>query len=382
MRPYTYLDYNATHPVKPAVRQAMLEAMEFPSNASSIHRLGQQARHAVEHARTEVAALIGAEPAGIVFTAGATESNATVLNGLPDRILLASAIEHPSVRNGRGELLTIPVGTNGIVDLDDLDRMLAAAAKPALVSLMLVNNETGVIQPVAEAAAIAHRHGALIHSDAAQAPGRIPLDVGRLSVDLLTFSAHKMGGPQGIGALYIREGVSVVPLLRGGGQEGRRRAGTENVAAIVGFGVAARLAMEDPGLGARMAALRDELEARLLVIAADIAIYGREAPRVGNTSCFGAPGLPAETVLIALDLAGIAVSSGSACASGAVEPSPVLLAMGVPEAAARETIRVSLGWNSTRADIDAFIKTWADVHRRAKSSMSSASRLSKQELSV
>jgi cysteine desulfurase len=382
MRPYTYLDYNATHPVKPAVRQAMVDAMEFPSNASSVHRLGQQARHAVERARAEVAAMIGAEAAEIVFTAGATESNATVLNGIPGRILLASAIEHPSVRNGRPELETVPVRATGLVDLDALDRMLAAVAKPALVSLMLVNNETGVIQPVAEAAAIAHRHGALIHSDAAQAPGRIPVDVRTLDVDLLTFSAHKMGGPQGIGALYIREGVSVAPLLRGGGQELRRRAGTENVAAIAGFGVAARLAVEDPGLGVRLAALRDELEARLLVIAPNIAIYGREAPRVGNTCCFGVPGLPAETLLIALDLAGIAVSSGSACASGAVEPSPVLLAMGVCEAAAREAIRVSLGWNSTRADLDMFVEIWADVHRRTKSSMSSPSRLLKQESSV
>jgi cysteine desulfurase len=378
MRPHIYLDCNATQPVKPAVREAMLDALEFPSNASSVHRLGQQARHVVERARAEVAALIGAAASEILFTASATEANATTLNGLAGRTLLVSAIEHPSVLKARLHLLTIPVLDTGVVDLNALDRMLAALGEPALVSLMLVNNETGVIQPVAEAAAIAHKHGALIHSDAAQAPGRVPVDVAALDVDLLTLSAHKMGGPQGAGALYVRDGIALEPLLRGGGQEKRRRAGTENVAAISGFGVAARLASEDPALDA----LRDEMEAQLLGIAPDLAIHGRDAPRVGNTSCFGAPGLAAETLLIALDLAGIAVSSGAACSSGAVEPSPVLLAMGVPEAAAREAIRVSLGWETTRADIDRLVETWVDVHRRAKSSMSSPKGLSKQELSV
>jgi cysteine desulfurase len=378
MRPHIYLDYNATQPVKPAVREAMLDALEFPSNASSVHRLGQQARHAVERARAEVAGLIGASTGEILFTSSATEANATALNGIADRILLVSAIEHPSVLKARPYLLTVPVQETGVVDLAALDQMLAGLGEPALVSLMLVNNETGVIQPVAETAAIAHKHGALIHSDAAQAPGRIPVDVRALDVDLLTLSAHKMGGPQGAGALYIRDGIALEPLLRGGGQEKRRRAGTENVAAISGFGVATRSAGEDPALST----LRDAMEARLLAIAPDLAIHGRDAPRVGNTSCFGAPGLLAETLLIALDLAGIAVSSGAACSSGAVEPSPVLLAMGVPEAAAREAIRVSLGWETTHADIDRLVETWADVHRRAKSSMSSPKGLSKQELSV
>lgn len=382
MRPHIYLDYNATQPVKPAVREAMFDALEFPSNASSVHRLGQQARHAVERARAEVAALIGAGTSEILFTSSATEANATALGGIADRILLVSAIEHPSVLRARPHRLTIPVQENGIVDLAALDRMLTALAEPALVSVMLVNNETGVIQPVAEAARIAHAHGALIHSDAAQAPGRINVDVRSLDVDLLTLSAHKMGGPQGAGALYIRDGIALEPLLRGGGQEKRRRAGTENVAAISGFGVAAWLVAEDADLDARLAALRDEMEMKLSAVAPDLVIYGRDAPRVGNTSCFGAPGLLAETLLIALDLAGIAVSSGAACSSGAVEPSPVLLAMGVAETAAREAIRVSLGWQTVRADIDRLVEIWADVHRRAKSSMSSPTAISKQELSV
>ncbi len=382
MRPHIYLDYNATQPIKPAAREAMLDALEFPSNASSVHRLGQQARHAVERARAEVAGLIGAAAGEILFTSSATEANATALTGIADRILLVSAIEHPSVLKARKHVLAVPVRETGIVDLAALDRMLTALGEPAQVSLMLVNNETGIIQPVAEAAAIAHTHNALIHCDAAQAPGRIPVDVHALDVDLLTLSAHKMGGPQGAGALYIRDGLALNPLLRGGGQERRRRAGTENVAAISGFGVAAWLIGEDPGLDARLTVLRDEMEARLLSIAPNLAVHGHDAPRVGNTSCFGAPGLLAETLLIALDLAGIAVSAGAACSSGAVEPSPVLLAMGVPETAAREAIRVSLGWQTTRADIDRLVETWADVHRRTKSSMSSPKGLSKQELSV
>jgi cysteine desulfurase len=382
MRPPIYLDYNATQPVKPAVRAAMLDSLEFPSNASSVHWLGQQARHAVERARGEVATLIGAETAEILFTSSATEANATALNGIAGRIVLASAIEHPSVLNARQQHLTVPVRENGVVDLGAMDRMLTALGEPALVSLMLVNNETGVIQPVAEAAAIAHGHGALMHSDAAQAPGRIRVDVRALGVDLLTLSAHKIGGPQGAGALYIRDGLTLEPLLRGGGQERRRRAGTENVAAIAGFGVAARLVDDDPGLDARLADLRDAMEARLRVIAPDLRVHGRDAPRVGNTSCFGASGLLAETLLIALDLAGIAVSSGAACSSGAVEPSPVLLAMGLPEAAGREAIRVSLGWDTTAKDIDRLVDVWADVHRRTKSSMSSPKGLSQQELSL
>ncbi len=367
MRPSAYLDYNATQPVRPAVRDAMIEMLAGPTNASSVHRLGQKARARVEQARVSVAALIGAEPGEILFTSGATEANATALGGSGLAHLLVSAVEHPSVRGFPG-MSAVPVDGNGVIDLAALDRTLAEVGEPALVSLMLANNETGVIQPVAEAARIVHAHGGLLHSDAAQAPGRIPVDVRALDVDLMTLSAHKMGGPQGAGALYIRHGLTIAPLLRGGGQEKRRRGGTENVAAIVGFGVAADLAGDGPDLKA----LRDDLEARLTQLAPDLTVHGALAPRLGHTSCFGSPGLTAETALVALDPDGIAVSSGAACSSGAVEPSPVLLAMGVPEAAAREAIRVSLGWATTAEEVDHLVESWSIVYRRTKAASSKA----------
>jgi cysteine desulfurase len=371
MRPSVYLDYNATQPIRPAVRDAMIDILAGPTNASSIHGFGQRARTRVEQARASVAALIGARPAEILFTSGATEANATALGGTGLKRIVVSAIEHPSVRTATNAMV-LPVDGNGLTDLDSLDRLLAGIGEPALVSIMLANNETGAIQPVAEAARIVHAHGGLLHSDAAQAPGRTPVDVMGLDVDLLTLSAHKMGGPQGAGALYIRDGLDLTPLLRGGGQEKRRRGGTENVAAIAGFGIAAALAADSPDL----TGLRDAMEARLAQAAPDITIHGALAPRIGNTSCFGVPGLLAETALIALDLAGIAVSSGAACSSGAVEPSPVLLAMGVPEAAAREAIRVSLGWATTPDEIDHLVESWTIVYRRTKAV------LSKQELSI
>jgi cysteine desulfurase len=376
MRPLTYLDYNATQPIKPAVRDAMIDILAGPTNASSIHGFGQRARGRMEQARAGVAALIGAKPAEILFTSGATEANATALGGTALRRIIVSAIEHPSVRTAT-DAAVLPVNGNGLLDLDGLDRMLAEIGEPALVSIMLANNETGVIQPVADAARIVHAHGGLLHSDAAQAPGRIPVDVVTLGVDLLTLSAHKMGGPQGAGALYIRDGLNLTPLLRGGGQEKRRRGGTENVAAIVGFGIAADLAADNPDL----TEMRDAMEARLAKAAPEITIHGALAARLGNTSCFGVHGLLAETALIALDLAGVAVSSGAACSSGAVEPSPVLLAMGVPDATAREAIRVSLGWATTPDEIDHLVESWTIVYRRTKAASSrTKAAVSKQEL--
>jgi cysteine desulfurase len=363
MRRSIYLDYNATQPIKPAALDAMVAAMSAPANASSIHRLGQSARHAVETARIDVAALIGADRGEILFTAGATEANATALRG---RAVFVSAVEHPSVREADPLARIVPVDPDGIIDLAALDRLLAQCDAPALVSLMLVNNETGVIQPVGEAARLAHAHGALMHSDASQAPGRIAVDVKALGVDLLTLSGHKIGGPQGVGALYIRDGVAIAPLLCGGGQENRRRAGTENVAAIVGFAVAARLAAEDLAATLQIAGLRDLMEAQLRSIAPDLAVHGAGAKRVGNTSCLGAPGLSAETALIALDLAGIAVSSGAACSTGSVEPSRVLRAMGVGDKTAREAIRVSLGWATKPSDVQHLVESWSIVYRRAR----------------
>jgi cysteine desulfurase len=370
MRHPIYLDYNATQPVRPEVRDALVEMLVEPTNASSVHRFGQRARVCVEQARSEVAALIGASADAIIFTSGATEANTTALVGTTLRHVIVSAIEHPSVRNAVAIPNVVPVDANGLLDLIALDRMLSQLDGPGLVSLMLANNETGVIQPVAEAAAITHAHGGLLHSDATQAPGRIAVDVHQLDVDFLTLSAHKLGGSQGAGALYVRDGISLNPLFRGGGQESRRRGGTENVAAIVGFGVAARLAGDGGRLAARLTDLRNRMEAKLAAIAPEIVVHGAGAMRLANTSCFGVSGLSAETALIGLDLAGIAVSSGAACSSGAVEPSPVLLAMGVPEATAREAIRVSLGWMTQSSDIDHLVESWAIVYRRAKATRS------------
>ena len=367
-----YLDYNATQPIRPEAREAMLAALAEPSNASSIHRHGQEARRIVEQARSEVAGLIGADPGEIIFTAGATEANATALGGLAVDRILVSTIEHPSVAKAVPDALRLPVDRHGIVDLGTLEECLGRIRGSALVSLMLVNNETGVIQPVEEASRIVHAHGGFLHSDAAQAAGRIPIDVGRLGVDLLTVSSHKIGGPQGAGALYVRDGGALEPLLRGGNQEGRRRAGTENVSAIAGLGAAARLALSDLAGADAFASLRDRVETRLRSVAPDLVIHGAERPRIANTSCFGAPGLLAETAVIALDLAEISVSSGAACSSGAVEPSPVLLAMGVPEDVAREAIRVSFGWATEPEDLDRLVESWSLVYRRTRAAAASA----------
>ncbi|NBC34213.1 MAG: aminotransferase class V-fold PLP-dependent enzyme [Alphaproteobacteria bacterium] len=359
-----YLDYNARAPLRASARAAMTAAVELSGNPSSVHRDGRAARRLVEEARASVATLCGIRPTQIVFTSGGTEANATVLRGLADgRRILVSAVEHDSVRVARGAE-TVPVNADGRIDLDALDRLLSEDPRPALVAVMAVNNETGVIQPVAEAASLARRHGALLHCDAVQAPGRIALDSFVAAADTLTLSAHKIGGPPGCGALVVRETVPVPPLLAGGGQEQRRRAGTENLIGIAGFGAACRSVLDDPGESARVAALRDHLEATLRAVDADVAIYGAGAPRVGNTACLGMNGVSSETQVMHFDLAGIAVSAGAACSSGKVQASPVLRAMGVALPQAGEAIRVSLGWDSTSADVDAFVGAWKTLNDR------------------
>ncbi|MBW8726102.1 MAG: cysteine desulfurase [Inquilinus limosus] len=357
-----YLDHNATAPLRLEAREAMLAALGSVGNPSSVHRFGREARRVVETGRARVAALAGVAPAQIVFTGGATEANALALTGLGRRRVLVSAIEHDSALAWATD--RIPVGGDGRVDLDALERMLAAGAEPAIVSIMAVNNEIGVIQPVAEAAAIARRHGALVHCDAVQAAGRIALPAVGAEVDALSLSAHKLGGPQGIGALALRDGLPLAPLLRGGAQEGRRRAGTENVAGIAGFGAAAA-AVADRAEMPRIAALRDELEQRLTAEGA--VVLGAGAPRVANTSCVAMPGVAAETQVAALDLAGVAVSAGSACSSGKVRRSHVLEAMGLPADLAEGAIRISLGPGTDAAAIDRCIAAWADLAHRRRS---------------
>ena len=357
-----YLDYNAGAAARPEVVAAMVEALAVAGNPSSVHGPGREARRRVERARSQVAHLVGARPEGVVFTSGGTEANALALNG--HSAVLVSDIEHSSVLQNAPGALRIPVGSDGRADLAALEALLAAH-KPSLVSLMLANNETGVIQPVAEAACLAHAAGALLHCDAAQAPGRLRLDMADLGVDLLTLSAHKMGGPAGVGALVLADpGLALAPFLLGGGQERRLRAGSENTAGIVGFGLACELAeeMDEETLGMRN--MRDALEAEALRRVPEAVVVGRDSPRLPNTSCLALPGVPAAVQVMALDLAGVAVSAGSACSSGKVAASHVLAAMGLDPAIAGSAVRVSLGADSRSAHVEMFLAAWVDLARR------------------
>jgi cysteine desulfurase len=364
-----YLDWNATTPLRTEARQAMQAAWEVSGNPSSVHAEGRRARRLVEEARATIAAAVGASPRNLVFTSGGTEANALALtpglrrgSGLPVERLLVSAIEHASVLSGgrfsAEAIERIGVDRSGLLDLDRL-RALLADGRPALVSVMLANNETGAIQPVREAADIIHQAGGLLHVDAIQAFAKIPLDINALGADLATFSAHKIGGPKGVGALILADDVvGLEPVLRGGGQELGRRAGTENVAGIAGFGAAAKAAMSTLECDAtRLKALRSELESGLRRTPGLI-VFAGEVPRLPNTVLFTIPGLRAETAVIGFDLAGIAVSSGSACSSGKVQPSHVLEAMGFSPDLAQGAVRLSLGWSTSSQDIDRCLEAW------------------------
>jgi cysteine desulfurase len=372
----TYLDWNATAPLRPQARAAVVAALDALGNPSSVHREGRAARGLVELARQQVASLVGAQPRDVVFTSGATEANMLALTPAyepspahPRRCgrLLVSAIEHPSVRSGgrfpAGTIEEIGVTADGLIDLAALARRLAGLAEtPPLVSVMAANNETGAIQPIPELAAMVHDAGGLLHVDAVQTVGRIRADINEMGADLLSISAHKLGGPMGIGALVRRAGSSAIlePHIKGGGQERGARAGTENVAGIAGFGAAAAAAgasMADDG--PRMRALRDRLESGLE--RGPVVIFGAGAERLPNTTLLAAPGLKAEIALIKLDLAGFAVSSGSACSSGKVTASHVLAAMGVAPELAAGAIRVSIGPTTTENEVDSFIETWRTV---------------------
>ena len=376
MNQRSYLDYNATTPLRDEVRAAVVDALSLTGNPSSVHEEGRRARAAIEAAREKVALLVGARPEDVIFTSGGTEANALALTQGGDGVCrFVSAIEHPSVLAAVPEATRIQVTSDGVIDLEKLETALQdphLEGKRPFVSLMAANNETGAIQPVAETAKIVKGAKGLLHSDAVQASGRIRLDLGALGADMLSLSAHKIGGPKGVAALVVREGVTVEPLIKGGGQERRRRAGTENVPGIVGFGVAAELAAADLARLGEIAALRDELEARVLAIAHDALVLSARVPRLANTSCIAVPGAKAETLVIGLDLAGVAVSSGSACSSGKVEASHVLAAMGVAPEIARGAIRVSLGFESKRDDIEAFLKAFGELIERLKTGRKAA----------
>ncbi|WP_019903786.1 cysteine desulfurase family protein [Methylobacterium sp. 77] len=362
-----YLDHNATSPVRPEVAAAVARALELPGNPSSIHREGRAAKAALEAARDHLATLVGAGRGRIVFTSGGTEAANAVLSGALTKVghpaptrLLMSATEHPCVAAGHrfssGAVEIVPVDGAGVLDLSALERSLDRLSDEAvLISVHAANNETGVIQPLAEIVALARAHGrALVHSDAVQAVGKMPLDFEGLGLDALTLSGHKFAAPKGTGAIVLAEGVTLEQaFLRGGGQEARQRCGTENLPGLVGLGEAARIAMAQ--LAGNDAGLRDAVEATLLRIAPDAVVFGSRAPRLPNTLCFAVPGLDAATALMALDLAGIAISSGSACSSGKVSRSPVLAAMGVSPALAAGALRVSFGWNSTESDGSRFL---------------------------
>ncbi|WP_370154993.1 cysteine desulfurase family protein [Ferrovibrio sp.] len=369
-----YLDYNATAPLRPVAREALLAALAAPANPSSVHGFGRAARKIAESARESVAALAGAAPKRVVFTSGGTEANNLALRLAIRQAgvtrLVVAAIEHDSVlRPARAAglpLVEVPAGPDGIVDPAAIVAALDGGEGPALVCLMLANNETGAVQPVAEVTRLAHARGALVLCDAVQAAGKIPLDLAALGCDFLTLSAHKLGGAAGTGALVCRDDWTPAPLLLGGGQELGQRAGTENLSGIAAFGAAADAARA--GLAAeaaRLAGLRNRLQGLLTAACPAAPVHAGHAERLPNTLCIGMPGVPAETQVMALDLAGVAVSAGSACSSGKVTPSHVLTAMGLPDQAAREALRFSLGWASTAADVERAAAAWIALQGRS-----------------
>ncbi|MGH6912264.1 MAG: cysteine desulfurase family protein [Geminicoccales bacterium] len=364
----TYLDYNASAPMSDAVIDAMTAAARLRGNPSSVHGYGRTARAAIENARGEVAAAVGARPEQVVFTSGATEANAMALRCCGRRRVLVSAVEHDSVLNAVEEAERVPVDADGVVDTGRLRSMLSADGSDVVVSVMLANNETGVVQPLDMVAAVAAETGALVHCDAVQGPGRIPVDFHALGVDFLSLSAHKLGGPKGVGALILRREGTIAAGTRGGGQERGLRGGTENLTGIVGFGAAALALSAARARADAVGRLRDELETRVRGVAPDAVVFGAGARRLPNTACIGLPGVGSEAQVMALDLAGIAISAGSACSSGKIKASHVLKAMGVADSLASCAIRVSLGPETGAADIEAFMTAWRKLATRSRRS--------------
>lgn len=362
-----YMDHNATSPTRPEAVDAAVRAMAVGGNPSAVHGPGRQARRIVEDAREQVRAAINApKSAQVVFTASGTEANTIALQGCGRAKLFAGATEHSAVLLARDadDIQRIPVDGNGLIDPFQLDEMFAGGGDDVVVSVMLANNETGVLQQIEGIAHIAHRYDALVHCDAVQALGKIDVDFQSLGVDMMSLSAHKIAGPMGVGALIATKDVMLTPINRGGGQEGGVRGGTENLPGIAGFGVAAELAVAELADMERIRALRDDLEARILNIAPDALVIAAHADRLPNTSFIAMPNVPADSQIMAFDLAGICVSAGSACASGKTKTSGVLAAMGVTPAIAATAVRVSLGHTTTEDDIESFISAWNDLYQR------------------
>ena len=368
-----YLDHNATSPVRPEVRDAVVAAMADPANASSVHGEGRAARRLVEDARQALAEVLDADARDVTFVSSGTEANVTALtphwtiDGQPVDFtrLFVSASEHASVlcggRFAKDAVERIPIGADGIVDPNALRRLLSSQPGPVLVSVMAANNETGVLQPIAEISAIVHEFGGYLHCDAVQSLGKSVFSLSASGADAVSVSAHKIGGLTGAGALVTRRGIGFRPLLTGGGQESYRRAGTENVPAIAGFGAAILAMGERADEMSRLTRLRDWMERELVLVCKEAVIVGCESDRLVNTTCVGVPGLRAETAMIAFDLDGISVSSGAACSSGKVSASHVLMAMGMDDTVVNGAIRISLGWSSTEDDISRFLHSFKRI---------------------
>ncbi len=385
----TYLDYNATAPLRPEAYEAVCAAMDGIGNASSVHKEGRDARALVETARQSVASLVGVEPDCVTFTSGGTEANHLAFRQAAERgatEIFYSAVEHPSVAEAAKLASTetnvpateVPVDDQGRVSLAALEGLLVGAGDHPFVSVMAANNETGVLQPLKEIADLVHGHGGFLHTDAVQIAGKATFEMKMTGADMATLSAHKIGGPLGVGAFVLAKDAHVAARQTGGGQERGRRSGTENVSGIAGFGVAASLAanMRD---AEKMRNLRDRLETSLKASVPDVEFFSGSVDRLPNTSCLAAPGLKAETLLMQLDLAGLAVSAGSACSSGKVARSHVLDAMGVDDELAGGAVRVSLGWKTTEKDIEEFCTAWIKAVQMSKRTSGSGPRLAAAE---
>ena len=367
----TYLDYNASAPLRPGVEHAVLRGLKAPGNPSSIHRSGRTVRRLFEDARDGLLSLFERSDVRLVFTSGGTEANNLAINGarqLGVKRILVSGVEHPSVLQPAEQsglpITHVNVERSGALDTKDLEQQLSASDEPALVCVMAANNETGVMQPIGQISEICRPHKALLHTDAVQCFGKSDLSSGFGQADLISVSAHKIGGPLGIGALIFRSDLHVGASILGGGQEIGYRSGTENVSGALGFAESARLCAADSDYAARMATLRADLEQGLKDISSDIIIFGEQADRIPNTTCFAEPGIPAETAVMALDLSGFAVSAGSACSSGKVSRSHVISAMGWDDNIAGSSIRVSLGWGTEEDHIERFLDAWTSIRTR------------------
>jgi cysteine desulfurase len=373
MNESVYLDNNATAPTRPEVIRAVESVMVSVGNPSSVHGHGRQAKKTLEQARADVAALCTVQPDAVTFTSGGTEANNIVLRGAGRRRIVMSAVEHPSAKDACPHAEIVPVDRSGVIDLNALDAMLKAGDTPTLVSVMAANNETGVIQPMSQISALAHRYDALVHCDAVQAAGKIDINVANMGVDFLIISSHKIGGIAGCGAIINVHDLPLIPLVRGGGQERKVRSGTENLVGIAGFGAAvAAVRARGEAEMTRIGQMRDRLEREITLRIKTVSVVSADAERLANTSCLILPGVTNETQVMALDLAGISVSAGSACSSGKVSVSPVLNAMGYAEEEASAAIRVSFGWANYEADVERFVDAFTALYERTLDRQSAA----------